>query len=381
MSSDPAAESSLVEFPSEQHTNRNAAVLGIALGVCFSACFMTGLLSHLIQHPPSWFHWSSQPAWGYRVTQGIHVTTGIASIPLLLAKLWVVGPKFFARPPVRGVAHGLERFSLLPLVAGAFFLLVTGVINTARFYPWGFYFPAAHYTAAWITIGALVVHVSMKATVTRAALGRASTTHPISNDNSTVGSRRWFLISAAGAAGVFGAAIAGQTVKFLSPLAALGQRIPGFGPQGLPVQKTARGAGVTVDRSTYVLKVTGKVATPLRLTLQDLERLPQRSAELPIACVEGWSTVADWRGVSVRSLLDLAGAGTAAEVKVISSERRGRYRTSDLNVDHANDPDTLLALELNGEALHDDHGAPVRLIGPNRPGVMQTKWVTELRVR
>ena len=44
------------------------------------------------------------------------------------------------------------------------------------------------------------------------------------------------------------------------------------------------------------------------------------------------------------------------------------------------DADTLLALRLNGEPLHLDHGFPVRLIGPNRPGVMQTKWVGRLVV-
>jgi DMSO/TMAO reductase YedYZ molybdopterin-dependent catalytic subunit len=48
---------------------------------------------------------------------------------------------------------------------------------------------------------------------------------------------------------------------------------------------------------------------------------------------------------------------------------------------HAGDGDTLLALFLDGEPLHLDHGFPVRLIGPNRPGVLQTKWVSELRVR
>jgi DMSO/TMAO reductase YedYZ molybdopterin-dependent catalytic subunit len=48
---------------------------------------------------------------------------------------------------------------------------------------------------------------------------------------------------------------------------------------------------------------------------------------------------------------------------------------------HAGDGDTLLALFLDGEPLHPDHGYPVRLIGPNRPGVLQTKWVSELRVR
>ncbi len=47
----------------------------------------------------------------------------------------------------------------------------------------------------------------------------------------------------------------------------------------------------------------------------------------------------------------------------------------------AHDPDTLLALRVDGERLHLDHGYPLRLIGPNRPGVLQTKWVTRLVVR
>ena len=48
----------------------------------------------------------------------------------------------------------------------------------------------------------------------------------------------------------------------------------------------------------------------------------------------------------------------------------GSYATSILEPSHAHDPDTLLALTLNGERLHIDHGYPVRLISPNRPGVI-----------
>ena len=62
-------------------------------------------------------------------------------------------------------------------------------------------------------------------------------------------------------------------------------------------------------------------------------------------------------------------------------QRRRAYRFSDLNQSHAHDDDTLLALDVNGEPLDIDHGYPLRLIGPNRPGVMQTKWVTRLDVR
>ncbi|MEP7113334.1 MAG: molybdopterin-binding protein, partial [Ilumatobacteraceae bacterium] len=70
------------------HSDRVAAILGASLGISFLVCFLTGLLSHLIQHPPDWFAWSTRPAGLYRFTQGLHVATGIATIPLLFAKLW-----------------------------------------------------------------------------------------------------------------------------------------------------------------------------------------------------------------------------------------------------------------------------------------------------
>ena len=66
---------------------------------------------------------------------------------------------------------------------------------------------------------------------------------------------------------------------------------------------------------------------------------------------------------------------------VISLQPARSYRTSDLDHWQAHDPDTLLALQVNGEELALDHGYPLRLIGPDRPGVMQTKWVTRLVVQ
>ena len=57
------------------------------------------MISHFVQHPlhlpvlDRW-HWPTAPAWGYALTQGLHVTSGVASIPLLAIKLWTVAPKF-----------------------------------------------------------------------------------------------------------------------------------------------------------------------------------------------------------------------------------------------------------------------------------------------
>src|SRR5438093_3112110 len=144
-------------FASRLHDERVGSWLGLALGASFTICFVTGLLSHLIQHPPSWFSWTPRPAGLYRFSQGLHVAIGIASIPVLLAKLWTVYPLLWTWPPVRGVAHAIERLSLAPLVGGSLFLLFTGVASIIRWSPWSFSFPPAHYAVAWITIGALLL--------------------------------------------------------------------------------------------------------------------------------------------------------------------------------------------------------------------------------
>ncbi len=155
------------------HDDRTAAVLGIALGVTFTVCFLTGLFSHWGQSTDPLVAFPSRPAGLYRVTQATHVFTGVLSIPLLLAKLWTVLPRFFRFPPAASVAHALERLTLLPLVGGSLFLLVTGLNNIVAWYPWSFAFVPAHYWAAWITVGALVIHIGAKATTARRAL-----THP-----------------------------------------------------------------------------------------------------------------------------------------------------------------------------------------------------------
>ena len=148
------------------------------------------------------------------------------------------------------------------------------------------------------------------------------------------------------------------------------------------MNRTARAAGVTVTAraSDYQLLVDGRVKRPLSLSLAELHAMPQHSAELPIACVEGWSSSQRWSGVRMIDLLKLAGAGPGATVRVHSLQQRRSYRTSDVDSTQAHDPDTLLALRVGGDVLALDHGYPVRLIGPNRPGVMQTKWVARLEV-
>ena len=366
--------------PSAVHHERPAALLGIALGVAFGTCFVTGLLSHAAQANLPWFPWPARPAWLYRLTQGTHVFTGLATIPLLLGKLWIVYPRLWRWPPLAGVAHAVERAALVPLVGGALILLVTGVTNIDYWYPYQFFFVSGHFWAAWITAGALVVHVGAKWVVA----SRALRDRPATSRATAAGvERRQFLAAIAAAAGAVVLTTVGSAFTPLGRLAVLSPRRPGVGPQGLPVNHNAVVGGVSDVHGdpTYRLRVSGRVRRPLALDLEGLRSRADHEAELPISCVEGWSFSARWRGVRLRDLLEEAGADPGGEVVVRSLQTRGPYAGALIGPAHARHPDTLLALEVNGEPLHLDHGFPVRLIAPNNPGVLQTKWVKEVEVR
>lgn len=358
------------DFRSPAHTPTVSARLGLWLGVVFGLCFLTGLASHYAQHPPGWFSWPTRPVNLYRITQGIHVLSGIAAIPLLLAKLWSVYPRLFIRPPRRPPAlvatHTAERLSILILLCAAFFELVSGLFNVAQSYPWRFFFIETHYAVAWIAVGALAVHIAVKLPVTRTALGE----RPAPD-------RRAFLRTAWTASTVAVLATAGITVPWLRRVSALAWRSNG-GPQGLPVNRTAAAAGIRVPND-WRLEISWPGATHA-FSPADLAALPQRTATLPIACVEGWSATAAWTGVPVNNLLAAVGAPTDRPVRVSSLEAAGLYATSTLPAAHVADPLTLLALAVNGQILSPDHGYPCRIIAPSRPGVLQTKWVTRLEI-
>lgn len=375
-------------FRAATHHRSVTSRIGVCLAVTFTICFLTGLASHFIQHPVGWFVWPSRPVNLYRVTQGLHVISGTATVPLLLAKLWSVYPKLFERPAVRSVLHAIERLSILVLIAAAMFELVTGLFNVAQNYPWGFFFPVDHYAVAWVAFGSLLIHLAVKLPIVRAGLkekvrekpapGEARKDHAREEDSGL--SRRGFLRTTWIATGAAVLATAGGTVPFLRRVSVLSP-VSGNGPQGLPVNRTASAAGVRTAATdpNWRLTLIGPQGTQ-RLSLADLQTMPQANAELPIACVEGWSASAVWSGVRVADLIRRAGARPGVPLLVESLQGNVLYGSSTLPGSHTADPLTLLALRLNGSELDLDHGFPCRIIAPNRPGVLQTKWVTRMTV-
>ncbi|GAA2437656.1 molybdopterin-dependent oxidoreductase [Mycolicibacterium llatzerense] len=362
-------------------TLRSTAVtarVGMMLGIAVTLCFGTGLISHLIQHPQPWFYWPAHPVWLYRLTQGTHVASGIAAIPLTVVKLWSVWPKLFERPIIGGVAKQLERASILVLVGAMLFELSTGLLNIAQWYVFRFFFTTAHYAVAYLAAGAVLVHIAVKLPVIRRALGEPL--GDVAAGGAVGPTRRSVLWGTGAAVAVATLATAGQSVGWLRELSLLSPR-SGKGPQGIPVNRTAIAAGVLQAAASPAYRLTiVNGARSRAFSVAELNAMPQRTFHLPIACVEGWSADAEWTGVVLADLIAMVGGSPHADVRMVSLEPPGPYSRTVLPARHARDGQTLVALKLNGETLHPDHGYPCRLIAPSRPGVLQTKWLSRIEV-
>lgn len=384
-------------FSSPLRSTAVTARVGLLLGIGFGICFLTGMLSHYQYGPWSWLPQPASPVWLYRATQGVHVVTGIACIPLLLVKLWSVYPNLFRWPPVRSVKHALERGSVFLLVATALVQLTTGFLNTLNWYPWPWSFPATHRYLGYVLIGSVLLHVGVKLPDIvyglRARLHEADVLtevpwydNPKAHSNAGVVpppampalDRRGLAVAVGSGVGLVVLTTAGQTLTPLGRVALLAPRDPSAGPQGVPVNKTARAAGVVdaVQDPGWQLEVTGP--RPFTWTLADVEEAEALTRRFPLACVEGWSVSADWRGIPLLEVVRRAGGDEGSRVRVVSLQERSPYAASEVFGPQVGA--ALLATHVNGERLNLDHGYPLRLISPNRAGVLNTKWLTRVEV-
>ncbi|MEU5723572.1 molybdopterin-dependent oxidoreductase [Micromonospora sp. NPDC047738] len=394
------------------------AMYGVVLLVGLPLVFLTGLLDYLAYSPQfgqafprdvGWlrlppFDWPTRPSWLFRLTQGLHVGLGITLIPIVLAKLWSVLPKLFDWPPARSVAQVLERLSLLLLVGGILFEIVTGLLDIQYAYLFGFDFYTAHYFGAWVFVAALVAHVALKLRRMRTALRsrslpeelityRAATRPEPPDPDELVAarpgpptmSRRGALALVGGLSLLLAALTVGQHLDGPWRRTALllpRGRQPGAGRTGFPVNRTAAAAGVRAADTgpgwRLTLRAGGRTVAVDRAGLL---AMAQHTVTLPIACVEGWSTVQTWTGVRLRDLAVLVGADGIAAAHVRSLEKAGLFKQATLQANQVLDADSVLALQVNGVDLSLDHGYPARVIVPALPGVHCTKWVAEIEFR
>jgi DMSO/TMAO reductase YedYZ molybdopterin-dependent catalytic subunit len=390
------------------------SMFAVVLLVGMPVVIVTGLLDHVAYGPgqsipgdvgvlrlPA-FDWPTRPSWLFQLTQGLHVGLGIVLIPVVLAKLWSVIPKLFAWPAVRSPAHALERASLLLLVGSTLFQIVTGLLNIQYDYVFGFSFYTGHYLGAWVFVAAFAAHTALKlGSMVRGLRSRSlrhelvtplARTLPEPPDEAGLVapdpapptmSRRGALALVGGGSSLLAVMAVGQVLD--GPARSIALLMPrgrttGEGPNEFPVNRTAAAAGIVPAATGPDWRLTLAGPTPRTVTPAELAAMPLHTARLPIACVEGWSTVQTWTGVRLRDLAALAGVPQPSSAFVASLED-GPFAKGTLTAGQVLDPDSLLALQVNGADLSLDHGFPARIIVPALPGVRCTKWVRSIEFR
>ena len=284
------------------------------------------------------------------------------------------------------------------------FEIITGVLNIQYDYIFGFSFYTAHYYGAWVFIAGFVVHIAIKIpkmwtglrSMSMRKVLRTSRADTVAepyepdglvaeNPTAPTISRRGALALVGGGALFIAVITAGQTLGGFTRKAALllpRGRTRGDGPTDFQVNRTAWAAGITPELTGDKWRLTLSGGPSKReIDLATLRAMPQHTARLPIACVEGWSTTETWTGVRLRDLAARAGVPEPTSAFVRSVERRGGFNRATLQANQVIHPDSLLALRVNDADLSPDHGYPARIIVPGLPGVHNTKWVASIEFR
>jgi DMSO/TMAO reductase YedYZ molybdopterin-dependent catalytic subunit len=392
------------------------SLLGTLLVPAITVIALTGFVSHWAYHPelagnatiepafdiPALFQFpQSWPSWDYAVTQGIHVTLGLMTISLVLAKLWSVIPKLFRLPSVRNIAGAIERLSLLLLVGSLLVEFVTGIFASEVYFPLRIDFYPVHYYGAWVFGTVFVLHACIKFPVVRRAYRErgvldplraglrdtrpeppgSSELAPVHPASPTI-SRRGLLAMVGGASLTIFAVQAGQSIggpfRRLALMAPRGREF-GTGPNDFQVNHTAATAQITPAMVGPSWRVMVVGARTIALSRAQLLAMAQSAETLTIACTEGWSTTQRWTGVRLVDLAGLVGASSGATLRAVSLEAEGTNREASIAHEQWSDERALLALRVNGADLSLDHGYPARVIVPGVPGLHNIKWVGELR--
>jgi DMSO/TMAO reductase YedYZ molybdopterin-dependent catalytic subunit len=134
----------------------------------------------------------------------------------------------------------------------------------------------------------------------------------------------------------------------------------------------------------YRLVIDGLVERPLSLTLAELRTRPAQSQITKHDCVEGWTSIAEWTGTRLETLLDEAGLKPEARYIVfhcfdaLDQREDGERYYESIDLIDARHPQTILAYAMNGETLPVPHGAPLRLRVERQIGYKHAKYIKRI---
>ncbi len=133
-----------------------------------------------------------------------------------------------------------------------------------------------------------------------------------------------------------------------------------------------------LDLATYRLKVSGMVDQPLSLTLDELRCLPRVTATPVLACGDLFKDSANWAGVPIQEVLNLAGVQAGAKTIVMLAA--DGYQAN-IPLEEALKRQNFLAYEWQSQPVPILHGFPLRAVIPDYGGWAWVKWLVEIEVK
>ena len=134
----------------------------------------------------------------------------------------------------------------------------------------------------------------------------------------------------------------------------------------------------TATAADWTLRVYGEVERPLVLSYQELLSLDQVHITCDIHCVTGWTLLdSQWGGVRLATVMDRVKPRRGGRFVIF--EAAAAY-TSNVPISEAHKEDVILAHSFSGEKLPKEHGAPVRVIVPDRYLYKSAKWLEAVKV-
>ena len=149
-------------------------------------------------------------------------------------------------------------------------------------------------------------------------------------------------------------------------------------PNGPPPKEDAFQRLQAGGFADWRLTIEGMVARPASYSVAELKSYPSRSQITHLACEEGWSFIAEWTGVPLSHILDIAGILPQAKYVVYFSIQPDWWDSVDMA--DALHPQTLVTYGMNEGELPAGHGGPIRLRVPRQLGYKSVKYITRLVV-
>ncbi len=151
-------------------------------------------------------------------------------------------------------------------------------------------------------------------------------------------------------------------------------------PNGKPPKEEIFKRQVANGFVDWRLEVGGMVDRPASFSIAELKSFPASSQITQLSCEEGWSYVAEWKGVALSHVLGLVGMAPGAKFVVYAALPVKRITWDSIDRDEALHPQTLISYGMNGEDMPIEFGGPLRMRVPRQLGYKSVKYLTKLTV-